>query len=446
MTPEAAATLVTESSARLWSPEGADALAYLTGRRRCLTPGAIRDANLGWAPHVRARTKDGRPYTARGVVVPWYAGGVLTLVKVRQAEGVRPKYAEVYRDRDRHSGIYPSPSVIRPGQPLIITEGEFDALVLAQELEGLAAVVTLGSASARPTPAILGGMLAAFPWYVATDEDAAGEKAAGAWPASARRVRPPAPYKDWTEAKAAGVDLARWWADRLGGNENPLPSLEASPADPNKGKEFSPVGGPDLADVADVADPVEAAEEPPDSMRWEEFYSRRWGDAAEDPEGGVDNPGRRPSLETLQAATAGEPELAEADPEEGTKELAEADPEAPIDEPTEADLEEGTKEPVEADLEEGAAVHATGRPDALPSLGLTWDGHVIELPAAPGQGPLKWVAGIAWPQWFRATAEDQRLAPPKPKPPPKKAHHDDGQPGLFGPDWDPKKGGAYGQP
>ena len=41
--------------------------------------------------------------------------------------------------------------------------------------------------------------------------DEAGERSAEGWPASARRVRPPASFKDWTEAKAGGVDLARWW-------------------------------------------------------------------------------------------------------------------------------------------------------------------------------------------------------------------------------------------
>jgi hypothetical protein len=41
------------------------------------------------------------------------------------------------------------------------------------------------------------------------------------WPARARRVRPPAPHKDWTEAKAAGVDLRRWWGDIFAGIERP---------------------------------------------------------------------------------------------------------------------------------------------------------------------------------------------------------------------------------
>ena len=216
MTPEAALALVTEAAARLWSPEGSEALAYLTGPVRCLTPETIRAARLGVV--IESLDLPGRP---RGIVVPWWVGSAPTLVKVRQPEGRKPKYHEAFRDRDRHAGIHPGPEAIRPGRPLVIVEGEFDALCLGQELGELAAVVTLGSASGRPTPAILGRMLAAWPWFIATDRDDAGDKSAAGWPAPARRVRPPDPYKDWTVAKADGVDLRRWWGDILAGTLRP---------------------------------------------------------------------------------------------------------------------------------------------------------------------------------------------------------------------------------
>src|SRR5436309_4444431 len=76
-------------------------------------------------------------------------------------------------------------------------------------------------------------MLAAAPWSIATDPDHAGDKAASGWPARARRVRPPMlrphpddpgaskPKADWTDLCRHGVDLRRWWADRLGGIEAP---------------------------------------------------------------------------------------------------------------------------------------------------------------------------------------------------------------------------------
>jgi hypothetical protein len=229
---------------------------------RGLVDGTIRAARLGWAPRIQARTADGRPYHARGIVIPRFDGGLLTLVKVRQPEGARPKYAQVFRDRGRPPAIYPDRRAIRPGRPLVIVEGELDALLLGQELAGLAPVMTLGSASARPDPGVFGPMLTSSPWYVATDDDPAGDRAAGDWPTVARRVRPPGPYKDWTEAHQGGVNLARWWSDRLGGDEAP---------------------------------PL---------FTWPELAALRWGPSAADPSPGIDigRPDRARILAALQAA------------------------------------------------------------------------------------------------------------------------------------------------
>jgi hypothetical protein len=263
--PEAEA-LVASSDDRLWSPAGAEALAYLTGPERLLRPETIRAARLGYTPSVRAKSKEGNPYEARGVVIPWYFAGRLTLVKVRQPDGRRPKYAEVYRDRGIHTGIFPGADAIRPGHPLIVTEGEFDALVLSQELGDLAAVVTLGSASNPLKRAILAPMLPASPWYIATDNDPAGDRSAGSWPRRARRVRPPESFNDWSEAKSAGLDLRRWWADRLSGVESP---------------------------------PL---------FTWGELSARRWGPAEGDPAPGIliDRPDRTRMLAAV-AAIQGEP-------------------------------------------------------------------------------------------------------------------------------------------
>jgi hypothetical protein len=45
--------------------------------------------------------------------------------------------------------------------------------------------------------------------------------AASGWPARARRVRPHAPCKDWTEAFQYPINLRRWCTDRLRGIEAP---------------------------------------------------------------------------------------------------------------------------------------------------------------------------------------------------------------------------------
>src|SRR5258705_7192693 len=103
----------------------------------------------------------------------------------------------------------------------------------------MAAVVTLGSASARPDPDILGSMLAATPWFIGTDNDPAGDRAAGDWPASARRVPPPMlpPHPahriekaktDWTQLHRHRGDLPPRWID-------PPAGIEAPPLFPSEG-------------------------------------------------------------------------------------------------------------------------------------------------------------------------------------------------------------------
>jgi hypothetical protein len=214
--PDALA-LVQTAADRLWTPEGANALDYLRGRG--LSEETIQAARLGVVPRVMLPTTDGaRFWRASGVVIPSFAGERLALIKIRQPEGRKPKYAEAFRD---HPSLYPSADVIKRGKPLVVVEGEFDALLLGQELGELAAVVTLGSASSRPEGSTHMTMMPAPIWYVAHDADAAGDRAAAEWPARAIRVRPPAPSKDWTDALEYGVNLRRWWTERLEGTEAP---------------------------------------------------------------------------------------------------------------------------------------------------------------------------------------------------------------------------------
>ncbi len=88
-------------------------------------------------------------------------------------------------------------------------------------------------------------MLAASAWYLATDADDAGDRCASGWPARARRVRPPGAFNDWTEASQGGVNLRRWWTERVGGIEAPKLST------------------------------------------WDELAARRWGPAIGDPTPGI---------------------------------------------------------------------------------------------------------------------------------------------------------------
>lgn len=191
-----------EAVERLWGPEGREALDYLRGRG--LTDATIGLARLGFVKRLAAPKKDGSGvFTVAGLSVPWFDGGRLALLKVRRLDGRKPKYIDVYRDRP---AVY-APRGVRDGFPLVLVEGEFDALLLDQELRDHADVVTLGSASGKLNQKANPSFKGASRVFIATDGDAAGRKAARRlltiFP-GAERVRPPAPAKDWGDLHAGG--------------------------------------------------------------------------------------------------------------------------------------------------------------------------------------------------------------------------------------------------
>jgi len=208
-----ASSLVADSVACLWGPGGENARDYLHSRG--LTGETIKAASLGYAPGVMVPTKDGdRSFRFFGVTIPWRNGTRLTKVKIRRFPypDLDPRYAEAYSDRPL---IFPDPAAIRPGKPLIICEGEFDAMLLGQQLPE-ASVITLGSASARTDPAVLSRMLSSPRWFAALDADKAGDSAASKFPARAIRVRPPEPCKDWGDLHREGVNCIRYhWGRHL---------------------------------------------------------------------------------------------------------------------------------------------------------------------------------------------------------------------------------------
>jgi DNA primase len=209
---ELARALVEESAARLWTPEGRPGLEHLRGRG--LADPTIRRQHLGWAGPTPIPTADGqRRVSVSGVVIPWFDGDRLARVKIRQPDGSHLRYVQAFEDRPV---VYPGLELIRLGAPLIAVEGELDALLLGQDLAGLAGVVTIGGSSARPDSLTLATINGCHPLYAAHDADEAGDRAADApWLKRAIRVRPPA-GKDWTEARAAGIDLRTWWTQQPG--------------------------------------------------------------------------------------------------------------------------------------------------------------------------------------------------------------------------------------
>jgi DNA primase len=211
--PEAALDLVRLAEDALWSEAGSDALDYL--RSRGLSDETIRRARLGWTPRLPLK---GQP---EGITIPWECDGQLEAVNLRQPDGRRPKYRKVFHAAPT---IFPDPEVIEPGRPLVIVEGELDALLVGQEIGDLASVVTLGSASARPTDKILWAMLAASPWIIGVDNDEAGAERARQWADLGRRcIRVAPPEKDWGEVHVGGRSRIRYY---LGAVLSPVPAWE----------------------------------------------------------------------------------------------------------------------------------------------------------------------------------------------------------------------------
>ena len=217
---EFAQKIVAKAESTLWSDPGGGGSELPDGRGSRRT----RSASLGlgyWLADERVEGiyPDRKVWISRGIVIPWFNGSDVVLINVRRPEG-DPKYLSM---RGSHRGsLYPTSSGIIAGKPLLIVEGEFDALLLGQELEGLASVVTLGSAGSKPSARVKNAMLRARPWIVAGDADKAGEKSTNGWLSrSDRCVRVCAPegwqgldggFREWTESPgmvARGVGAPR---------------------------------------------------------------------------------------------------------------------------------------------------------------------------------------------------------------------------------------------
>lgn len=143
-----------------------------------------------------------------GIVIPWFDGESVIALWVRCLNGER-RYEAVGGSRRR--GFYPSAD-LPLGKPAIVCEGEFDALLLNQQLQGLATAVTLGSASERPTYLDLMQLSRASRVLILYDNDGAGSKAASEWikliPGATRLTVPRG--KDVTDAHQSGCDLNEW--------------------------------------------------------------------------------------------------------------------------------------------------------------------------------------------------------------------------------------------
>jgi hypothetical protein len=241
-----ARAMVAHCEALLW--QDADAQAYLRGRG--LSEDTIRAAHLGWCPGYpppeRWYEKSGdsaarwgldpaqHPHgvrMARGWVIPCEMAGVIWYVKVRRPQADLD--AETARSRDpakylcvagsHKAGAIYGLDDARGAVDVVLAEGEFNALLLRQELAGVASVVSVGDAGNRPGRQAMAVLTRIpRPWAI-YDPDEAGQRGAEGLGELWARVRPLAwPWADRGEkydvndAHRDGEDLAAWVIPQIG--------------------------------------------------------------------------------------------------------------------------------------------------------------------------------------------------------------------------------------
>ena len=196
----------------LWSDVGSRALDYL--RRRGLSDETIRRAALGYHPgpfRAPANQWGRTTWLAQGIVIPWLIeGGIwrLTIRDDRVTEGNR-RYLQV---SGGSNGLYLTQSLLLKRQAVVLLEGEFDALSVAQECGDLVAVVATGTTKGSHTPRWVSLLAQQEQVLVAFDaERDKGDVDAEWWTrrlGNAQRLRPL--WSDANQMLQDGVNLREW--------------------------------------------------------------------------------------------------------------------------------------------------------------------------------------------------------------------------------------------
>ena len=155
---------------------------------------------------------DKQVWIPEGIIIPILYTGTVWALKVRQRSGVEPKYIHV---RGSVPGLFGAAS-LAGHDTAVICEGEFDALLLRQIVGDRVGVATFGGVD-NNNDVLLNTWLPVLQpvkrLLIATDNDAAGDKAWEWWTTRTRRARRaaiPGGVKDITDAWRAGHDLRAW--------------------------------------------------------------------------------------------------------------------------------------------------------------------------------------------------------------------------------------------
>jgi DNA primase len=226
---------VARGQLHLWRSEGRKARAYLHGRG--LDDDTIRACGLGYQPQneredparwgLEAAGERKPVWLPRGIVIPWFAGaatgaetgGALWRINIRrpitagQAARGEPKYMG---PRGCGNALYqPCAAAEAQAKPVLLVEGEIDAMTARQTVADLVTPMATGStAGGRRAPWL--AQLSAAPFVLVAfdfDRNGAGDQAANWWIAAlpnALRWRPL--LHDVNAMHVCGADLRQWVA------------------------------------------------------------------------------------------------------------------------------------------------------------------------------------------------------------------------------------------
>lgn len=211
-------SLVESWTRNLWGSEGAKALNYL--HKRGFDDRTIQHYRLGYVP--RDERYNGI-WLDRGISIPCFISGALWSVKIRRPAN-DPKYRTIKAEGSQ-AALFGADN-LRGVDIALITEGEFDCMLVDQMIGDVVGAATMGSATAGLDVATWGSyLLPAKAILIALDTDEAGKEGIKKWlkkSAQMHLVRVPvlrSGDKDITDYCLAGGDLWEWLKydlDRLG--------------------------------------------------------------------------------------------------------------------------------------------------------------------------------------------------------------------------------------
>lgn len=197
----------------LWSDQGQPALNYL--RARGLKDETIKMARLGCNPaELRqsaakwGREKHGKLW--QGIVIPWFVGEDLWRITIRDEKAIdsKDRYKQV---SGGSNGLYLG-YLLGYDRPVVLVEGEIDALSIAQEAGHEVSPVATGSTEGSHTARWIAAIARKDLVLVAFDAEDKGDRAAQWWIdrlENAHRLRPW--WSDANQMLQDGVDLLNDW-------------------------------------------------------------------------------------------------------------------------------------------------------------------------------------------------------------------------------------------